>query len=290
MGDCSDEHVQDLISHGADKVYVSQHKQLSQYSSDAYANALADLITSNPPYAVIAPSTSFGRDFVPRTAAKLGLGMTSDCIGLEINDEQQLIQLKPAFGGNIVAPIVSSTYPQLATIRPGVLAEASNVPDREGIVIRVRPELISRLSWVEEERFEGDKEAIRLDNSDVVVCVGFGVGGPENMKLINEFAEILNAPIAATRKVVDLGWVPRQLQVGLTGRSVGPKLYFAIGVRGAFNHMVGVGRANLIVAVNKDPNALIFKNCDYGIVDDYAEVIPLLVQEIRKLNPILGRA
>ena len=121
-----------------------------------------------------------------------------------------------------------------------------------------------------------------------MVCVGFGVGGPENISKIRGFAELINAPVAATRKVVDLKWMPRQLQIGLTGRSISPRLYFGVGVSGAFNHMVGLGQANLVVAINNDPNALIFKNCDYGIVGDYAEILPLLSEEIRTAK--LGRA
>lgn len=261
---------------------------MSQYSSDAYASALADSIQTYQPYAVVAAATSFGRDFVPRVAAQLGLGMTSDCIGLEVNDQLQLVQLKPAFGGNIVAPIISSTHPQLATIRPGMLTEAESNPSRRGTVVRVHPNIGSEpLSKLVEDRVEDNSSTLQLDNADVVVCVGFGVGGPENISKIKDFAELTNAPLAATRKVVDLKWMPRQLQIGLTGRSISPRLYFAIGVCGAFNHMVGIGRANLVVAINNDPNALIFKNCDYGIVGDYNEVLPLLSEELRKAR--LGR-
>jgi electron transfer flavoprotein alpha subunit len=289
IGDAPDEFSKDLINHGADRVYLIQHEQLSKYSNDVYASALSDAIQTYHPYAVIAAATSFGRDFVPRVAAQLGLGMTSDCIGLEINDQLQLVQLKPAFGGNIVAPIVSSTYPQIATIRPGMLTEAESNPARRGTEVRVHPNIDSEpLSKLVEERVEDSSNTLQLDNADVVVCVGFGVGDPENISKIKDFAELINAPVAATRKVVDLKWMPRQLQIGLTGRSISPRLYFGIGVSGAFNHMVGLGQANLVVAINNDPNALIFKNCDYGIVGDYTEVLPLLSEEIRRAR--LGRA
>jgi electron transfer flavoprotein alpha subunit len=282
IGDAPDEFARDLIKHGADRVYLIKHEHLSKYSSDAYASALADAIQTYHPYAVVAAATSFGRDFVPRVAAQLGLGMTSDCIGLEINDQLKLVQLKPAFGGNIVAPIVSSTHPQIATIRPGMLTEAESNPSHRGTVVQLHPKIDSEpLSKLVEEQVEENSDNLQLDNADVVVCVGFGVGGPENINKIKDFAELMNAPLAATRKVVDLKWMPRQLQIGLTGRSISPRLYFGIGVSGAFNHMVGLGRANLVVAINNDPNALIFKNCDYGIVGDYAEVLPLLSEEIR---------
>jgi electron transfer flavoprotein alpha subunit len=149
-------------------------------------------------------------------------------------------------------------------------------------VIDFTPINIKPLSRVIEERFEADHEAVRLDDADVIVAAGAGVGEPENLNVIRELAEILDAPLATTRKVVDLGWLSRQLQVGLTGRSVGPRLYVAVAVRGAFNHMVGVGRAKTIVAINNDPNAPIFKNCDYGIVGDFAEIVPLLTSKLRE--------
>ncbi|MGA8904477.1 MAG: FAD-binding protein [Candidatus Bathyarchaeia archaeon] len=289
LGDASKEHCQDLIAHGADRVYVARHEELLNYSSDAYAAALAEAIQEYKPYAVIAAATSLGRDYVPRVAARLGLGMTSDCIGLELNEKKQLVQLKPAFGGNIVAPILSRTLPQLATVRPGMLVAADVNTSRQGAVVEVHPTGLKAMAHVVEERFEADRDALRLDNADVIVSAGFGVGGPEKMRSMEALAEVLDAPIATTRKVVDLGWLPRQLQIGLTGRSVAPKLYVAVGVRGAFNHMVGIGKARIVVAINKDPNAPIFQNCDYGIVGDYAEVVPALTQVLRKSKTELGK-
>ena len=162
-------------------------------------------------------------------------------------------------------------------------------PSRQGAVVEVHPTGLKAMAHVVEERFEADRDALRLDNADVIVSAGFGVGGPEKMRSIEELAEVLDAPIATTRKVVDLGWLPRQLQIGLTGRSVAPKLYVAVGVRGAFNHMVGIGKARIVVAINKDPNAPIFQNCDYGIVGDYAEVVPALTQVLRKSKTELGK-
>lgn len=289
LGDGTKDHIQDLIAHGADKVYVVKDEQLSNYSSDTYAAALSETIQKFKPYAVVAAATSLGRDYMPRVAARLGLGMTSDCIGLEVNENEQLVQLKPAFGGNIVAPILSRTLPQLATVRPGMLTAAEANPSRQGTEAEVHPTGLKSMARVIEERFEADRDALRLDNADVIVSAGFGVGGPEKMKAINDLAEVLDAPIATTRKVVDLGWLPRQLQIGLTGRSVAPRLYMAIGVRGAFNHMVGIGRAKIVVAINKDPNALIFKNCDYGIVGDYAELVPVLTKGLRERKAALTK-
>jgi len=285
IGGIANDQVQSLIAHGADQVYILKHENLSSYSNDAYASGLTQTIQKFAPYVVIAASTSTGRDFMPRVAARLGLGMTSDCIGLELNQREQLVQLKPAFGGNIVAPIISKTIPQLATVRPGILKACQPDKFRSGQVTEVEVTEIRPLVHVVKEEFRSDRDAIRMDNAEVIVAVGAGVGGSQNLPVISELASILDAPIATTRKVVDLGWLPSQLQVGLTGRSVGPKLYIAVAVRGAFNHMVGVGRAGTVVAINKDPNALIFKNCDYGIVGDYAQVVPLLSEELRKIKP-----
>ena len=159
-------------------------------------------------------------------------------------------------------------------------APSSSNPSRKGSLIEFSPTDIRPLSHVIEERFEAEQAALRLDNAEVIVAAGAGVGGPDHMNAINDLAEALDAPVATTRKVVDLGWLPRQLQVGLTGRSVAPKLYVAVAVRGAFNHMVGVGRAKTIVAINNDPNALIFKNCDFGIIGDFAEIVPLLTKKL----------
>lgn len=290
FGDISKGNVQDLIAHGSDKVYIIRNEQLATYSSDAYAAALSETIRKFKPFAVIAPSTSLARDFMPRVAARLGLGMTSDCIGLELDKEERLVQLKPAFGGNIVAPILSRTSPQLATVRPGMLVATESNPARNGSVVEVTATDHAPLSHVIEERFEADRSALRLDNAEIVISAGAGVGGPENLQVINELAQILNAPVAGTRKIVDLGWLPQQLQIGLTGKSIGPELYIAIGVRGAFNHMVGVGRARRIVAINSDANAPIFKNCDYGIVGDFAETVPRLSRKLRetKAQPTMG--
>jgi electron transfer flavoprotein alpha subunit len=289
LGDASKEYYRDLIAHGADRVYVARHELLLNYSSDAYAAALAEAIQKYKPYAVIAAATSFGRDYMPRVAARLGLGMTSDCIGLELNEKGQLVQLKPAFGGNIVAPILSRTLPQLATVRPGMLVASDVNASRHGEVVEFHPTSLKAMAHVVEERFEADRDALRLDNANVIVTAGFGVGGPEKMGSIRELAEVLDAPIATTRKVVDMGWLPRQLQIGLTGRSVAPKLYLAVGVRGAFNHMVGIGKARIVVAINNDPNAPIFKNCDFGIVGDYATVVPALTQALRGIRTEPGK-
>ena len=281
FGLTSRDQLKNLIACGADRIYTLNHPALLQYSNDAYANALAQTIQKFEPYAVLAGSTSFGRDFMPRVAARLGLGMTSDCVGLDLNDSGQLVQLKPAFGGNIVAPIMSKTMPNIALIRPGIFSASQPNLTRNGEVVEVKLNDLKALSKVVKEQFRSDTDALKLDSADVIVAAGAGIGSPGKLAVINELARVLDAPVATTRKVVDLGWLPSQLQIGLTGRSVGPKLYVAVGIRGAFNHMVGVGRAKVVVAINNDENAPIFKNCDYGIVGDFAEVVPAVTEVLR---------
>jgi len=282
FGELNENQAADLFAHGADRVYLLEGDWLIRYSSDAYASALSEIIQRFRPFAVIGGSTSFGRDFLPRVAAKLGLGMTSDCIGLEIDTQGQLVQLKPAFGGSMVAPILSKTVPQIATVRPGIFEPSTPDPSRTGVVTRVKPTPIIPLSHLVNERFEVDPEALLLENSEIVVGAGAGIGSRDNLKIVYDLAEAFGGVVAATRKAVDLGWVPRQLQIGLTGKSISPRLYVAVAVRGAFNHMIGIVRARTIVAINNDQNAPIFRNCDYGIVADFNEIVPVLTAKVRE--------
>jgi electron transfer flavoprotein alpha subunit len=280
-----DSYIDQLAAHGAEKVYILEHPALSAYSPEGWANALARAIEMRQPWAVLIPATANGRDYAPRVAARLGLGLTGDCIGLKLDDEHRLVQLKPAFGGQIVAPILSRTYPQMATVRPGMLQSLMPDASRQAVVetlavdpLPIRTRLLARTSEA--------LETVQLDQAAAVVCVGMGLGGPENLPLIEELGRVLGAAIGATRRVVDAGWLPRQYQVGLTGRSIAPRLYLGVGVRGAFNHTIGIQRADVIAAINSDPQAEIFQTADYGIVGDVVEVSPELI----KLATLLSRS
>ncbi|MBI4785977.1 MAG: electron transfer flavoprotein alpha/ beta subunit [Chloroflexi bacterium] len=273
-------HAQTLAAYGADTIYLADAPALATYSTETFTAILADAIRQHDPYAVLIPSTSQGRDLAPRVAARLEMGLTGDCIGLEIDGEGRLVQLKPAFGGNIVAPILSKTRPAMATVRPGMLQTADpDVSRRFAIeplptanVIAPRVRVISAESVA--------RVGVELDSADVIVGVGTGIGGPENLPRVQELADALSAPIGGTRKVVDAGWLPRQAQIGLTGRSIAPRLYVAIGIGGKFNHTVGIQRSGLILAINNNPEAEIFKQCDYGIVGDWGQVVAALTQQI----------
>ncbi len=274
-----------LASAGADRIRLAQSSWLAYYATETYSAVLAEAIHRDPPYAVLFGSTDNGRDLAPRIAARLGLGLTGDCIGLEIDQEGRLVQMKPAFGGSIIAPILSRTTPAIATVRPGMLRASRPDPAHHASVelCETDPEPVSRVMTLSFER--NASEAIALDRASLVVGVGMGIGSPDNLPAIQAMAASIGGALAASRRVVDADWLPRQLQVGLTGRRIAPRLYITLGISGNFHHMVGVRRAGVILAVNSDPAAVIFEQCDYGIVGDWSVVFPLLVRRLQAARP-----
>ena len=281
-GGDADRHAGELGAAGADVVAIAAGDGLAGYSTDAYAATLTAAIKEREPYAVLVPSTPNGRDLAARVAARLELGLTGDCIGLEVDGEGRLVQLKPAFGGNVVAPILSSTLPNMTTVRPGIFAAFQPDPSRAPAIVEldvVVPDLV-RVRTVE-MRPAPDGDAADLDAAWAVVCVGMGVGGPEHIAELDELRDVLGARYVCTRDVADAGWLPKQLQVGLTGRSIAPALYVGIGVRGDFNHVVGIQRAGTIVAVNNNHRAPFFKQADVGVLGDWQDFVPALVRELR---------
>ena len=283
IGQGVDVHTTELAAHGADMVFTADHPELASYSTAPYTQVLADAIQARKPFAVLLPATVNGRDLAARVAARLSLGLTGDCIDLAINDLGQLVQYKPAFGGNIVSPIISKTTPQMATVRPGMLARAVRDDSRTAVVeqITVSDDALKNPVTIISSEQEGSGEGARLYEADVVVGIGMGVGEPDRYPVVYELAETLGAAVAATREVADRGWLPKQQQVGITGKAISPKLYIALGVSGNLNHMVGVLRAGIIVAVNTRARAFIFRSVDYGIVGDCAEVVPMLTEALR---------
>ena len=284
IGNGLEAHIAPLAEYGADVVYRAEDARLACYDTDLYAALLSRAVQTHKPQVLLLGSTAIGRDLAPRVAARLGLGLTGDCVDLEVDAQGRLLQLKPAFGGNIVAPILSKTTPAMATVRPGMLSPSQPAADRQARVERLTLEddVRSRVQLVSQTGADAAKAAA-LDAADIAVGVGQGIGGPENLPVIEQLADVLGGvPLASTRDIADLGWLPRQHQVGITGRAIAPKLYFAIGIRGAFEHMVGLRKAGTIVAVNIKAKAPIFKTADLGIVGDYAEVVPLLTEALRK--------
>ncbi len=281
--------VPELAAAGAGRVLVADDPRLARYTPDAWTDVLSGAVAGAPapPAVVLAPATAMGRDYAPRLAARLALGLTGDCVGFDVDAEGRLVHLKPAFDGHIVALILARTLPQVATVRPGLLP-----PWAGPVVAGVAPEPLAVPDtppfWTEPgpESREAGTAGIELDDAEVVVCAGTGIGGPEHLGEIGALAAALGAAldlraaVGVTRKLVDLGWAPRQLQVGLTGRAVAPRLYLAVGLRGNWNHTVGIARSGTIVAINNDPAADIFRVADIGVAGDWRAISAALVRAL----------
>ncbi|HEY6297999.1 MAG TPA: FAD-binding protein, partial [Candidatus Binatus sp.] len=265
-----------LASFGADQVLTLEHPALLSYTPEAAAEAVAKVVPMHAPWGILIGATERGRDWGPRLAARLGLGLTGDAIDIELDSENRMVALKPAFGGNIVAPIYSKTFPQMATVRPGVLELAAPSETRQAELQTVRVEVSAPKSRLIKAHSTLDPTLVPLEGAEVVVGIGTGVGGPGGVAKVAVFARTLGAAMCATRRVTDQGWVPRQLQVGLTGKSIDPRLYIAIGVRGAPNHTCGLKRAQTVVAINNDADALIFERANIGLLADWQKMLPAL--------------
>jgi electron transfer flavoprotein alpha subunit len=257
-------------------VLTVEHPALASYAPEAAAEALAKLVSMHAPWGILIGATERGRDWGPRLAARLGLGLTGDAIDIELDAENRMVALKPAFGGNIVAPIYSKTFPQMATVRPGVLELAAPSENKRAEVQTAGVEVSAPKSRLLKAHAALDRDAVPLEGAEVVVGIGTGGGGPDGVAKVAAFARTLGAAMCATRRVTDLGWVPRQLQVGLTGKSIDPRLYIAVGVRGAPNHTCGIKRAQTVIAINNDAEALIFERANIGLVADWQSVLPAL--------------
>lgn len=273
-----------LIAHGADKVYLMDSPELAHNPEDLYARRFVELIQQYKPEIVIAGATSLGRSFIPRVAAILGTGLTADCTGLEIDTENRLLrQTRPTFGGNIMATIICPAgRPQMSTVRPRVFKRGVPDMERRGQLIRVdfdKERLTSKtrlLSFVDDIT-----ETVKLDEADIIVSGGRGLGKPENFKLLEELAGVLGAALASSRPPVDEGWIPYSHQVGQTGKTVCPKLYIACGISGAVQHLAGMQTSETIIAINDDPNAPIFEVATFGIIGDLFKVVPMLIAKLQ---------
>jgi electron transfer flavoprotein alpha subunit len=265
-----------LASFGADRVIAIENPALLSYTPETAAEAVAKVVAMHAPWGILIGATERGRDWGPRLAARLGLGLTGDAIDIELDPENRMIALKPAFGGNIVAPIYSKTFPQMATVRPGVLELGAPSETRQAEIETARVEVSAPKSRLVKAHSTLDPTIVPLEGAEVVIGIGTGVGGPEGVARVAAFARVLGAAMCATRRVTDQGWVPRQLQVGLTGKSIDPRLYIAVGVRGAPNHTCGLKRAQTVVAINNDADALIFERANIGLVADWQKILPAL--------------
>jgi electron transfer flavoprotein alpha subunit len=273
-----------LIHHGADKVYLAEDEGLKDFNDEPYAAMLRTLAEEHKPEIILAGATTIGRSFLPRVAAAMRAGLTADCTGLEIDEESRnLMQTRPAFGGNIMATIVCpSRRPQIATVRPRVMkaleADTSRVGEIVGIDI---PVPVSRTKVVETIT-EAATDLCNIQDADVLVAGGRGLGGEHGFGMLRELAQLLGGTVAASRAAVDEGWIPYRHQVGQTGRTVCPKVYIACGISGAVQHLVGMQSSDIIFAINKNPDAPIFSVATYGIVGDVHEVVPALIKKIKQ--------
>jgi electron transfer flavoprotein alpha subunit len=273
----------EFIAYGADTVYVVDRPELAHFTDEIYAKALTELVNRKHPEILLAGATSIGRSFIPRVAASLRTGLTADCTELDMSDDGLLLQTRPAFGGNIMATIICpNRRPQMATVRPKVMKPVK-LDGHQGRVEKVElpDECFTGRVEVLEVIPEQDKTA-RLTEADVIITGGRGLGKAENFALVEELALLVNGAVGASRGAVEEGWIPPSHQVGQTGRTVAPTLYMAVGVAGAIQHLVGMQGSQVIVAVNKDPDAPIFDVATFGIVADLFKFIPAFVERVRR--------
>jgi electron transfer flavoprotein alpha subunit len=275
---------EELIRWGADQVYLSTAPIFSSFNDEPYADMLTLLIREHRPEVVLAGATPIGRSFFPRVAAKLWTGLTADCTALEIEAETgNLLQIRPAFGGNIMATILCpNSRPQMATVRPRVMKRGEYDGARKGEIIHLDVEGLSSRTRVLETVKEVSEVAVNLQEADIIVSGGRGMGDAKGFTMLHELAEVLGGSVGASRGAVDEGWIKYSHQVGQTGKTVCPKIYFACGISGAVQHLVGMQSSDIIIAINKNPEAPIFNVATYGIVGDVYEVVPLLIRKVRE--------
>ncbi len=277
----------EIFASGADKIYLVEGPEFKHYSTDGYTITFTDLINTYRPSVILMGATNDGRDLGPRVACRVGTGLTADCTNLDIDEATGLVAwTRPAFGGNIMATILCPDHrPQMGTIRPKVFKRPDQDFSRTGAVVQVTSKVHPgdiRTKLI--EVIQGSTVACNLEEAEFIVSGGRGICKPENFKLIEELAAVLGGAVGASRAAVDAGWIPALNQVGQTGKTVGPKVYIACGISGAIQHLAGMSSSDIVIAINKDPDAPIFKMADYGIVGDVLEVIPALIAEFKKIK------
>ena len=286
-------HARRLIEHGADRVLAGGDPRLSHYQTNPYAKVVSRLIQEHRPQVVIFGATPVGRDLAPRVASTIRAGLTADCTDLDIGEhtephtnqkyENLLYQIRPAFGGNIIATIVNpERWPQMATVREGVMRMPEADPKRRGEVLTFKPDLAAGDFVLKVLDHQAAARKVNLKAARIIVAGGAGVGGKENFRLVWNLANVLGGAVGASRAAVDSGWIDKDHQVGQTGTTVRPALYIAVGISGAVQHRAGMSEAQKIVAVNADPAAPIFQVAHYGIVGDLNRVIPMMISAIKK--------
>lgn len=284
-----------LAAYGADKVIVVDDPELKDYRTEPYTHALSSVIQKYKPEIMLVGATAIGRDLGPKVSARVATGLTADCTQLEIGDfpinpvpgkeqkHNQLLMTRPAFGGNTIATIACpDNRPQMATVRPGVMQKIQRINGAKADVEEFNPGFIPNQQYVEiMDIVKTVTDTVDIMDAKILVSGGRGVGSPENFKILEDLARAVGGEVSCSRAVVDAGWKPKDLQVGQTGKTVRPNLYFAIGISGAIQHVAGMEESDIIIAINKDELAPIFEVADYGIVGDLNKIVPLLTEQIK---------
>ena len=285
-----------LAEYGADKVIVVDDPELKEYRTEPYTHAIASVIKEFKPEIFLIGATAIGRDLGPRVCARIHTGLTADCTKLDIGDfpmnpvpgretkHNQLLMTRPAFGGNTIATIACPDFrPQMATVRPGVMQKAPKEAGKKAVVTEFNPGFTKNNKYVDIlEVVKAVSNTVDIMDAKILVSGGRGVGSPENFKILDDLAEAIGGTVSCSRAVVDAGWKPKDLQVGQTGKTVRPNVYFAIGISGAIQHLAGMEESDIIVAINKDESAPIFDVADYGIVGDLNKIVPMLTEKIKE--------
>ena len=277
----------ELITFGADKVYVADDALLEKYTTDAYTKVIKDAIDEIKPEIMLFGATHIGRDLAPRIASRVGTGLTADCTKLEIDPEDKKIkQTRPAFGGNIMATIICPNHrPQMSTVRPGVMDKAEKDETRTGEVIALDYKITQDdIRTTVLETVKTKKDLVSLTDANVIVSGGLGLGGPEGFEMLKKLADKLGGVVGSSRAAVDAGWIDHSHQVGQTGTTVKPNLYIACGISGAIQHAAGMQDSDMIIAINKDANAPIMKIADYAIVGDVNKVVPEFIAQLKAMK------
>jgi electron transfer flavoprotein alpha subunit len=279
----TDEGLKQLGEWGASRVVLLEGAELAPYRAEVWAPILADLAGKESPKAILAPVTSRQRELMARLAARLGVGLAADSVDLTV-DGDRLVATRPVYAGKLLSKVTWARMPWMATLRPNVFRPAEAQPGKTAAVDRQSPAAPDAVMKLVERREEVSTGLPELTEAEIVISGGRGMKGPENYVILEEMAGVIGAAVGASRAAVDAGWRPHRFQIGQTGRTISPKLYLGFGVSGAIQHLAGMRTSKVIVAVNKDPEAPIFKIADYGIVGDLFEVVPALTQELKKLK------
>jgi len=286
IGDNLDSAAKLLIEYGADRVYAVDDKKLGLFNDESYSDIFVQLVIRYKPEIILISATTYGRSLAPRVSSRLRTGLSADCTDLEIDPETRvLLQKKPAFSGNLMATIICPNHkPQMSTIRPNVMKALKPDSERKGEIIKPDVIIPEKTSIVVNEVVNTATEAVNLMEADIIVAGGRGIGNRKNLALLEELAGLLGGATGATRAIVDEGWIDYNCQIGQTGKTVSPKVYIACGISGAIQHIAGITSSDFIIAINKNPEAPIFKYATYGVVGDVMEIVPEMIKLLKPLN------